>query len=156
MARVGTLVRGVGPPSAAANSAAVGNRSSGSGADGARDPEVGDDRMVAREENVLGLDVAVDDALPVGVAERVGDVAGDPERLVEREPALAPQAMAQRLSLEVRHDVVEQPRRLARREDWHDVRVAELRGKVDFADEPLAPQAGGYLPVEHLDRDPAR
>src|SRR2546426_12470093 len=81
---------------------------------------------------------SVDDALPVGVAERVGDVAGDPERLVEREPALAPQAMAQRLSLEVRHDVVEQPCRLARREDWHDVRVAELRGKVDFADEPLA------------------
>src|SRR2546422_10448136 len=32
---------------------------------------------------------------------------------------------------------------------------AELRGKVDFADEPLAQQAGAHLRVEHLDRDPA-
>ena len=31
----------------------------------ARDAEVGDDRPVAGEEDVLGLDVAVDDAVPV-------------------------------------------------------------------------------------------
>src|SRR5256885_11221877 len=33
--------------------------------------------------------------------------------------------------------------------------MAEVRGEVHFANEPLAQQAGGHLRVEHFDRHPA-
>ena len=47
--------------------------------DGARDPEVGDERASggAFDQDVLGLDVAVHDVLAVRVLERFGDVARD-------------------------------------------------------------------------------
>ena len=47
------------------------------GADRSRDPEIGDDRMAARQQNVLGLDVAVDHPLRMREGERVRDVAGE-------------------------------------------------------------------------------
>ena len=64
-------------------------RSSPAAVDGPRDAEVGDDGVALLEQDVLGLDVAMDDAVRVGVAERVGDLAGDAERVVERELPLA-------------------------------------------------------------------
>ena len=48
-----------------------------------RDPEVGDHRVTVFEEDILRLDVAVDDTLPVGVLERVGDLAREPHRIIE-------------------------------------------------------------------------
>ena len=42
------------------------------------------------EQDVLGLDVAVDHAVLVGVLERAGRLARDPERVVHRELPLAP------------------------------------------------------------------
>jgi hypothetical protein len=41
------------------------------------------------DEDVAGLDVAVDDAVLVGVAERIADVGGDGEGVLRRQPALA-------------------------------------------------------------------
>ena len=125
------------------------------GADRARDPEVGDDGVVARQQNVLGLDVAVNDPLCVREPERVRHVARDVECVRERELALTQQAMPQRLPFYVRHDVVEQSGRLPGRKDRDDVGMAELGGQVHFADEPLAQQAGADLRVEHLDRHAA-
>src|SRR5207245_1503845 len=125
------------------------------GADRARDPEVGDDGVVARQQNILGLDVAVNDPLCVREPERVRHVARDVECVRERELALTQQAMPQRLPFYVRHDVVEQSGRLPGRKDRDDVGMAELGGQVHFADEPLAQQAGADLRVEHLDRHAA-
>src|SRR5439155_4864774 len=61
-------------------------------ADGARDPEIGYNRVRARQQDVLGLDVAVDDPLGMGERERVGDVARDVQRVFERQPPLPYQA----------------------------------------------------------------
>ncbi len=57
---------------------------------GERDAEVGHQRMTALQQNVLGLDVAVNHALRVRVAERVGDLARDANRVVR--PAAAARA----------------------------------------------------------------
>ena len=50
-----------------------------------RDAEVGHHRVAVVQQDVVGLDVAVDDALPVRVVERVGGLTRDPHRLVHRE-----------------------------------------------------------------------
>ena len=50
------------------------------------------------EQDVLGLDVAVDDTVRVRVAQRVGHLAADLERVVHGQLLLAGQPIAQRLS----------------------------------------------------------
>ena len=45
-----------------------------------RDAEVGDERVPVLQQDVLRLDVAMDDAVPVRVVERVGDLARDARR----------------------------------------------------------------------------
>src|SRR5207253_9040602 len=128
--------------------ARLGERQAARGADRARDAEVGDDRVVAREEDVLRLDVTVNDALDMGERQRVGGVARDLEGRFERQASLALQPMPQRLSLDVGHDVVKQPVDFAGREDRDDVRMAEVRREVHLSNEPLPQETGGYLGID--------
>ena len=79
------------------------------------DAEVGDDRVALGEQHVVRLDVAVDDAVPVGVGERVDHLAQDPHGLGDRQLALARELDPERLALDERHDVVEQIARRRRR-----------------------------------------
>jgi hypothetical protein len=60
----------------------------------ARDAEVGDERVLAREEDVLRLDVAVDDPLLVRVVERAADLEGDAERVLDGEHPFAVEPVA--------------------------------------------------------------
>src|SRR2546422_1128139 len=53
-------------------------------------------------------------AAAVRVAQRGRHFAGDPQRVLERQLLLPRQPFAQRLALDVRHDVVEEARGLAR------------------------------------------
>ena len=46
------------------------------------------------EQDVLRLDVAVDDVLPVGVVDRLGDLLRDPQGVGERQGAVPGQALA--------------------------------------------------------------
>jgi hypothetical protein len=64
------------------------------GADGARDAEVGDDRVTARHHDVLGLDVAMHHVVIVRVGERFGHFAGDLERIVDGQLRLAVQPVS--------------------------------------------------------------
>ena len=82
---------------------------------GPRDAEVGDEgAAVAREHQVLGLDVPVDHAVPVGVLEGPGGLGRDPKGRVHRELALAPEPVAETLALDVRHGEPELAGGLAR------------------------------------------
>ena len=120
---------------------------------GERDAEVGDQRLAVVQQDVLGLDVAVDDAVAVRVVERGGDLAGDPDRVVDRELLLPVEPVAQRLALDERHDVEEEAVGLARVEQREDVRVLEVGGELDLGQEPLGADHGGELGTQHLERD---
>ena len=64
-------------------------------AHGERDAEVGDQRRAVVQQDVLGLDVAVDHAVAVGVVERAGDFGGDPDGVGDRKLLLAREPVAQ-------------------------------------------------------------
>jgi hypothetical protein len=105
------------------------------------------------EEDILRLDISVDEPVTVGVVERVRDFAGDPHRLVDRELMFARHPRAQRLPIDIRHHVEQQPVRLPRVVQREDVRVREVHRDLDLAAEPLRPNHGREIGVEHLQRD---
>jgi hypothetical protein len=59
-----------------------------------RDAEVRDDRLATLQEDVLGLDIAVHDAVVLRVREGGGHVAGDLKRVLNRELPLSNEALA--------------------------------------------------------------
>ena len=67
-----------------------------------------------REQDVLRLDVAVDDAVLVGVVQRAGRLAGDPERVLHRELPLPAEPVAEALALDEGHGEPELAGGLAR------------------------------------------
>ena len=129
-------------------------RSSAAGADRAGDAEVGDDGMARLEQHVAGLDIPVDDVEAVRVGERVGDLAGDRQRFLHRQPAHPVELLPQRLALDVRHDVVQHAGVFARIVDRQDVGVGQARGDLDLAEEPLGAERDGDVRPQDLDRDP--
>src|SRR5260221_12233451 len=63
--------------------------------DGARDPEVGEHRVPVDEEHVFWLDVPVNEPLAMRVVESRAQLARDAQGILEREPLLAHEALAQ-------------------------------------------------------------
>ena len=121
---------------------------------GPRDAEVGDEGgAVAGEQQVLGLDVAVDHAVPVRVLERPGGLGGDPKRRVHRQLPLPPEPVAERLALDERHGEPELAGGLARVVDREDVRVLQPGGELDLALEALGAERVSEIGVQHLERD---
>ena len=66
------------------------------------------------QEDVLRLDVAVNDPLPMCVLKRAGHFARDAQRIRYRPLLLALEACTQRLAAHVGHDVEQQPIRRTR------------------------------------------
>ena len=130
----------------------------GLGSDGARDAEVGDQCMALREQDVLGLHVAMDQALAVGVVERVADLPHQTERLRHGKGPLTRESLAQRLALHVRHDIEGPGRRLlggAGVEQGQDVGVLKPRQDLDLEQEALRAPADEDLGAQDLDGDRA-
>ena len=121
---------------------------------GPGDAEVGDHGLPARQHDVLRLDVAMDDAVLVGVLQGAADFAGDLERGVERKLLFPREPLPERLALGERHHVVEQAVGLSRVVERENVGVLERRGDLDLAEEPLAAEDGRQLGLEQLDGDP--
>ena len=117
------------------------------------DPEVGDDGVPAGEQDVLGLDVAMHDAVLVCIAQRVGYLTREPHRFVDRKPSLAPDPAVKRLTLDVRHGEEDPSVRLAAVVQRQDVRVDQAARDADLAQEALDVQRRSDLLAQHLDRD---
>ncbi len=116
------------------------------------------------QQDVLGLDVAVDHAVAVGVVERARHLARDPDRVRHRELLLPREPVAERLPFHEGHDVEEKlgDWAIGRFGDWtagdprieqgQDVRVLQRGGGADLGEEPLGADHRGQLGAEHLDR----
>ena len=98
--------------------------------------------MVARDQDVGRLDVAVHEPGGVRGVERVGDLGDDARGPRGLEAALAPQQPVQVGARHVAHDEVEVAVLLARRVDRDDVRVVDRRGQPRLALEALAERRG--------------
>ena len=128
----------------------------------AGDPEiqhadVQPDAALVEQEDVVGLDVAVDDVTLVGVDQCQEQLGRQLQAGPQRQWPLRRQLLAQRLPLQKLHD---QKRPVSRVDaevvDDNDVRIGQLTGDAGLALEAVVefvvrPQLG----VDELDRDPA-
>ena len=119
------------------------------------DAEIRDQRVAPAEQNVFGLDVPVHDALAVRVAQRVRHLAGDLQRVLQRQLTLAPEPIPEGLALHVGHRVPELAGRFTGIEHRQDVRVLQAGGGPDLALEALRTERGSQLGMQHLQRDRA-
>ena len=83
---------------------------------------------ISLDDDVRGLNVAVDYALAVCIGERLAHARGDAQRLRHRELALCGDELRHVCALDAFHDQIEQPiARLARFIDGDDARMPEFR-----------------------------
>ena len=115
------------------------------------DPEVRDDRVPLVQQDVLGLDVAMDDVVAVRVVERVGHLAHDSHRLLDRQGAVGLHSLPQREPLHHRHHVEQEAVGFSRVVQGKDVRVRQSRREPDLTHEALASEGFGEVGLEHLD-----
>src|SRR5439155_18662030 len=114
------------------------------------DAEVRHQRMSAREENVVRLDVAVNYAGAVRVRQCVGDITKHANGLIGGQWA-AFQSLAQGFSLHERHREEQEAARLGGAKDRNDERVLQRRGELHLAAKALAGHARAALRRKDLE-----
>ena len=132
--------------------AGLGELLAAGGVDRPRDAEIGHPRVPAREQDVFRLDVAVNHLMGVGIAERIGHLAGDLQRWFERQLLLTSQAVAERFAFDQRHDVIEELAGLTAVQQRQDVGMVQLCRDRDLAQKPLRPQRRSEFRPQHLER----
>ena len=115
------------------------------------DPKIGDQRMSFGDQNVLRLDVAVHEVLPVCVCQGAGYLVDHTERILDRNLLLPIHQVAQRLTIDERHHVVEEAVCVARVVERQDVRVGQLGRDLDLPQEPLGPYRSRHRGPQDLD-----
>ena len=106
-----------------------------------------------RHEDVGRLDVAMDDAGPVGGVERVGDVGGDGEQVGDWQRTGA-QPILQRLAFEPLHGDERRSGVLADLVDGADMRMVERRSRPRFAPKSFdRGRVGRHRRGQKLERD---
>ena len=97
------------------------------------DAEIGElDAAVGRQQQIARLDVAVDDAAIVGVAQRPAGIDADLGHLAPIEPPSPPQFLLQAAADDQFHGVEQLAVLFAEAEQPHDVGVVELAEGLDF------------------------
>ena len=127
---------------------------------GLRQAEIGDLHVPAVvDQDVLGLDVAVDDAHAVRRCQSVQRLGDDAQHLAHAERALQVHVVTQVHSMHVFHDQIVQPIEFASVIHLHDMWVRDRRGGLGLAVEPfhelLAVRSLRQLHVHDLDGDAA-
>jgi len=115
--------------------------------------EVRDQRVSRIEQDVGRLDIAMDHVAAVGIAQRVGHLPRDLQRIGDGQLPLAIEALAQGLALDVRHDVVDQAVHLVGVVQRKDVGMVQAGGDLDLVQEPGGADFLRQVGPQHLDRD---
>ena len=108
--------------------------------DRSRNAEIRHERVAARQQDVLRLDVTMNDALRMRVAERVVHLEGERDGVVDGQHSFPIDAIAQRLALHEGHDIVQEVAGHAGVMQPEDVRVLQLGGKPNLALEAARPR----------------
>jgi hypothetical protein len=89
------------------------------------------------QEDVVGLEVAVDDPHGVRSGERLRNLAADVQSVAERDPTLAIDGLSEGDALQIfHHDVRGAVGKPSEIEHLHDVRAADRRGRLRLGHEP--------------------
>jgi hypothetical protein len=102
-----------------------------------------------------GLDVPMDNPLTVRIAQRIGHLARNLERLVQRKLFLPVQPVPERLALHIRHEVVEKPVGFTGVVEGQDVGVMEPCRDFDLPKKSLRAKGLGEVGLEDFDGDGA-
>jgi hypothetical protein len=105
------------------------------------------------QQDVFRLDVAMNDPMAMGVIERSRHLGRDAHRFGNRKLFLAVQPVAQRLALDERHRVPQQPVNLARIYQAQDVRVLQVGGGLDLFQKPFRTDHRRELRPQHFHCD---
>src|SRR2546426_681789 len=126
-----------------------------SGAYTSRDPEIAHHRLPRDQQDVLGLDVAMDYVMAMRIGQGTRHLSSDLGGVVDGELFLSVESVPEGYALDIWHDVIEEAVGFPRIVKGQDVRVRESRGDLDFAHEALGAERRGELGPQHLDRDGA-
>ena len=118
---------------------------------GPSNAEICDKGMPRRQQDILGLEVAMDDATAVSVMQCVSHLRGDSKYVLERQSPVSPQSVPKRLAVHIRHGVPEEARSTAGIVKRDDVRMGEAGKKLDLTPEPLGSQHVGEVGVKSLE-----
>ena len=115
--------------------------------------KIGQEGVRPGEQDVVGLDVAVDHALRVRVGQPVSHLTQNLHGFADRQRARPANPPAERFAVDIRHDVEEGVGGGARIEERKDVRMLEIGGRANFLDEAFAADGRHDRGVHDLERD---
>jgi hypothetical protein len=117
--------------------------------------EIRDDGVARGQEHVIGLEVAVRDAMLVRVRRGRGDVAQHAHGAAQREQLTAPQPRAERFAGDERHRVERNAVHHPRGENRHNAGMLESGRDLDLTPEPLRVDLPANIRRENLHDDAA-
>src|SRR5687767_15960963 len=101
--------------------------------------------MIAGDEDILRLDIAMHHSLRVRVAQRVDDFPHEPGGFLNRELTRARQSRAKIFADDERHRVVEERSLCSRGEKRNDMGMLKARSELDLAPEAISVDSRGKV-----------